>query len=216
MGPRALGNRSIVADPANKNMKDILNAKVKHREYFRPFAPSILAEKASEWFDIGFDAPYMIINAQVKNPKKVPSITHEDGSARLQTVNEKDNPRYHKLISEFYKKTGVPIVINTSLNDNESIVETPRDVVNLFLRTGIDYLFLGDFFIEKDLSLNSREASMKAINNKWSEIAGKTNKIQNAKSKVLDQKILKIVKKYLPSGSKVFDYNCEWGSMLIF
>ena len=211
MGPRALGNRSIVANPIDKKMKDILNAKVKHREEFRPFAPSVLEEKTNEWFDINFKAPYMIINAQVKNSEKVPSITHKDGSARLQTVNKKDNPRYHKLISEFEKITSVPIVINTSLNDNESIVETPRDAINLFLRTGIDYLFVGDYFIEKNPTLTSREKSLEAIENKWSEIASKTNKIQNAKNKVLDQKVLKIVKKYLPSGSKVFDYNCEWG-----
>jgi len=102
-------------------------------------------------------------------------------------------------------------VINTSLNDNESIVETPRDAINLFLRTGIDYLFVGDYFIEKNPTLTSREKSLEAIENKWSEIASKTNKIQNAKNKVLDQKVLKIVKKYLPAGSKVFDYNCEWG-----
>jgi len=211
MGPRALGNRSIVANPINKKMKDILNAKVKHREEFRPFAPSILEEKTKDWFDIDFKAPYMIINAQVKNSKKVPSITHKDGSARLQTVNKKDNYRYHKLISEFEKITSVPIVINTSLNDNESIVESPRDAINLFLRTGIDYLFVGDYFIEKDQSLVSREKSLKTIENKWSKVASKTNKIQNAKNKVLDQKVLRIVKRYLPSGSKIFDYNCEWG-----
>lgn len=211
MGPRALGNRSILANPINKNMKDILNAKVKHREEFRPFAPSVLEEKVNKWFDIDFKAPYMIINAQVKNPAKVPSITHKDGSARLQTVNKKDNLRYHKLISEFEKITRVPIVINTSLNDNESIVETPRDAINLFLRTGIDYLFVGDYFVEKDPILASREKSLEAIENKWSKIASQTNKIQNAKNKVLDQKVLKIVKRYLPSDSKVFDYNCEWG-----
>ena len=211
MGPRALGNRSIVANPINKRMKDILNAKVKHREYFRPFAPSVISEKTQKWFDIDFDAPYMIINAQVKKPSKVPSITHFYGSARLQTVNIKDNPRYHKLISEFYKLTGVPIIINTSLNDNEAIVETPRDAVNLFLRTGIDYLFMGNYFIEKDPSLISREASLKAIDNQWSEIASRTDKIQNAKSKVLDKKVLEIIRKYLQTNKKVFDYGCEWG-----
>ena len=211
MGPRALGNRSIVANPTNEKMKDVLNAKVKHREEFRPFAPSVLEEKTDKWFDISFKAPYMIINAQVKNPEKVPSITHKDGSARLQTVSKKENPRYHKLISEFEKITGAPIIINTSLNDNEAIVESPRDAVNLFLRTGIDYLVVGDYFIEKNSALASREKSLELIENKWSEIASKTDRIQNAKNKVLDQRVLEIVKKYLPVGSKIFDYNCEWG-----
>jgi carbamoyltransferase len=197
IGPRALGNRSMLANPINKKMKSILNAKVKHREEFRPFAPSVLEEKASKWFDVNFKAPHMIINAQVKRPVKIPSITHKDGSARIQTVSKKDNPRYHKLISEFEKISGVPIVINTSLNDNEAMVESPRDAINLFLRTGIDYLFIGDYFIEKDPTLISREKSLKSIENKWSEVASKTDKIQNAKNKVLDQKILKIVKKYL-------------------
>lgn len=211
IGPRALGNRSIVANPINPKMKDIINLKVKHREYFRPFAPSVLEEEVSKWFDIDIRAPYMILNAQVKQPKKIPSITHFDGSARLQTVSKKDNPRYHALISAFAKKTSVPVIINTSLNDNESIVETPRDVVNLFLRTGIDYLFVGDYFVEKDMSLDSRTKAMKAIENEWSKIAATTDKIQNAKSKVLDQKILKTIKKYAKKGASVFDYNCEWG-----
>lgn len=211
IGPRALGNRSILANPINPKMKDIINFKVKHREYYRPFAPSVLEEEASKWFDVDFKAPYMIINAQVKQQKKLPSVTHVDGSARIQTVNKNENPRYHRLISAFAAKTGVPVVINTSLNDNESIVETPRDVVNLFLRTGIDYLFIGDYFVEKDLSLNSRSKAMKAIENEWSKIAAMTNKIQNAKNQVLDQKILKIIKQHAKKGSSVFDNNSEWG-----
>jgi len=211
MGPRALGNRSIIANPAIKGIKDIINSKVKHREVFRPFAPSVLEEDASKWFDIKIKAPYMIMNAQVLDPEKIPSITHKDGSARIQTVNKKDNSKYHKLISEFKKITGIPVVINTSLNDNEAIVESPRDVVNLFLRTGIDYLFVGDYFVEKDPGLISREKSMKVIENKWSKIASQTKKIQNAKSKVMDKKLLSLIKKHTETGDRVFDYNTEWG-----
>lgn len=151
IGPRALGNRSILANPISKKMKDVINAKVKHRESFRPFAPSVLEEKANEWFDINIPAPYMILNAQVKQQEKVPSITHLDGSARLQTVNKSQNEKYYKLISEFNKLTGVPILINTSFNDNEPIVESPEDAVNTFLRTQIDYLVLGNYFVEKSI-----------------------------------------------------------------
>lgn len=149
MGPRALGSRSILANPINKKMKYILNKKVKHRENFRPFAPSVLEEKTKDWFDIDMKAPYMILNSRVKSPSKIPSVTHKDGSARLQTVCKKDNPRYHKLISEFEKITGVPVVINTSFNDNEAIVESPKDAVNTFMRTQIDFLFIGNYYVEK-------------------------------------------------------------------
>ncbi len=149
IGPRALGNRSIVADPRRVDMKDILNSRVKHRESFRPFAPSVLAENAREWFDISIAAPYMIMNAPVLHPEIVPSITHADGSARLQTVARKDNPRYHTLISAFADLTGVPVVINTSFNDNEAIVESPRDALATFTRTGIDTLYIGDYRVEK-------------------------------------------------------------------
>lgn len=149
IGPRALGNRSIIANPINKDMKDTINDRVKHREHFRPFAPSVLEEKASEWFDISIPAPYMIINAPVKQPEKIPSVTHEDNSARLQTVNQKQNSRFYTLILEFEKITGVPVVLNTSFNDNEAIVESPKDAVDTFLRTNIDCLFIGDYFIQK-------------------------------------------------------------------
>lgn len=149
IGARALGNRSILANPMNKDMKDIINTRVKHREAFRPFAPSVLEEKVKEWFDISITAPYMIINALVKQPEKIPAVTHVDGSARLQTVNPSQNLRYHTLISEFEKITGVPVVLNTSFNDNEAIVESPTDAVNTFLRTDIDYLFIGDYFVQK-------------------------------------------------------------------
>lgn len=149
IGPRALGNRSIIANPINAEMKDIINDRVKHREHFRPFAPSVLEEKTSEWFEISITAPYMIINAPVKQPNKIPSVTHIDGSARLQTVNKEQNFRYYTLISEFEKITGVPVVLNTSFNDNEAIVESPADAVATFLKTKIDYMFIGDYFVQK-------------------------------------------------------------------
>ncbi|EKE25898.1 MAG: hypothetical protein ACD_5C00008G0009 [uncultured bacterium] len=149
MGPRALGNRSILANPVNKKMKFILNKKVKHRENFRPFAPSVLEEKARAWFSIKTRAPYMILNSQVLNPSKIPSVTHKDGSARLQMVSKKENAKYHKLISEFEKITGVPVVINTSFNDNEAIVESPNDAVSTFMRTQIDFLFIGNYYVKK-------------------------------------------------------------------
>ena len=211
IGPRALGNRSILADPRKAETKDILNHRVKHRESFRPFAPSVLEEEAQNWFDISVPAPYMILNAQVKQPEKIPTATHADGSARIQTVNRNDNPRYHALISEFFKLTGVPIVINTSLNDNESVPETPQDALNTFLRTGIDVLCIGDFYVEKPEHLMSREQRLEALNNEWTMVASQTAIIQKAKSKVLDAKFLSLVKEYVPEGSTAFDYYCEWG-----
>lgn len=150
VGARALGNRSILANPANPNMKDVINHRVKHRESFRPFAPSVLEDKSSEWFGVSIAAPYMIINAPVKHPEKIPAVTHKDGSARIQTVNRLQNDRYYTLISEFEKITGVPIVLNTSFNDNEAIVETPEDALNTFLRTNIDCLFIGDYRVKKN------------------------------------------------------------------
>lgn len=211
IGPRALGNRSILANPTNPKMKDILNRRVKHRESFRPFAPSVLAEQAKDYFDIKVSAPYMIMNAQVLQPDKIPAVTHMDGSARLQSVSKQDNSRYHQLISEFEHLSGIPVVINTSLNDNESVPETPQDALNTFLRTGIDYLFIGDFFIEKPEHLVSREARLEAINNEWTKVASQVDEIQTAKSKVLDKKFLSLVQKYTPKGAQVFDYHCEWG-----
>jgi carbamoyltransferase len=200
MGPRALGNRSILANPANKDMKGIINARVKHREAFRPFAPSVLEEKAKDWFDINFLAPYMIINAPVKQPEKIPSVTHKDDSARLQTVNSKQNEKYYNLISEVDKITGIPVVLNTSFNDNEAIVESPEDAVNTFLRTNIDYLFMGNYFAEKKL----------AIQSEWSRIADEASEIQVTKNKVLNPIVIDLVNKYC-KGKKLFDYSCGWG-----
>ncbi len=211
MGPRALGNRSILANPCNKDMKNILNLQVKHREKFRPFAPSVLAEKSHEWFDIGVHAPYMIMNAQVLQPKRVPSITHEDGSARLQSVSKKQNARYYALITEVERYTQVPIVINTSFNDNEAIVETPADAINCFLRTGIDYLFIGNYMVQKKIKNNDRGVTIKEITHAWTKTTLNTQVIQGAKSKVLNKKIFNAVAPFLKPQTKLFDYTCEWG-----
>jgi carbamoyltransferase len=151
-GPRALGNRSILADPRGKDTKDRLNEKVKHREPFRPFAPSCLAERSGEYFASGYPSPVMLLVFDVleHQREKVPAITHADGTARVQTVTKTDNPRYYELISKFEELTGVPMVVNTSFNDNEEpIVNTPKDAVSCFLRTGMDALALGPFFVEK-------------------------------------------------------------------
>ena len=148
-GPRALGNRSILANPTLRDMKEILNKKVKHREAFRPFAPSVIEEEKEKWFDIKIDAPYMILNAGVKQPDKIPAVTHIDNSARIQTVNKHDNPKFHKLLKAFQEISKVPILLNTSFNDNEAIVESPKDAINTFLNTELDYLFIGNYFVRK-------------------------------------------------------------------
>lgn len=150
-GPRALGNRSIIGDPRRSDMKDILNIKIKRRESFRPFAPSILREHVSSWFEKDDDVPFMMKVFQVKKDKKmkIPAVTHVDGSGRLQTVNKKTNNRYHKLISEFYKITEVPILLNTSFNENEPIVCTPEEALNCFLRTKMDVLVLENYLIKR-------------------------------------------------------------------
>ena len=151
-GPRALGNRSILANATNPEMKDILNARVKFREDFRPFAPAVLEERANDYFDIDFKSPYMLFVPQVKEGmgEKIPSVTHTDNSARIQTVNRAENPRYYRLIEEFEKRSGVPVIINTSFNvRGEPIVCKPEDAYNCFLKTDIDFLFMGNFLIEK-------------------------------------------------------------------
>jgi carbamoyltransferase len=150
-GPRALGGRSILADPRDAKMRDTLNMKIKFREGFRPFAPSVLADKASEWFEIDCDSPYMLLVAQVREGRRViPSVTHVDGSARLQTVTREESPLYYDLITEFEKITGVPIVINTSFNvRGEPIVCTPGDAYLCFMRTNMDQLVLGPYLLEK-------------------------------------------------------------------
>jgi carbamoyltransferase len=150
-GPRALGARSILADPRDPKMRDTLNMKIKFREGFRPFAPSVLEDKAAEWFDIDVDSPYMLLVAQVREGKRtIPSVTHVDNSARLQTVRRADSPLYYDLIAEFEKITGVPIVINTSFNvRGEPIVCTPHDAYLCFMRTNMDHLVLGHYLLAK-------------------------------------------------------------------
>jgi len=150
-GPRALGNRSILCDPRRLDMQDILNLKIKRRESFRPFAPSILREAVAEWFEEDDDVPFMMKVFQIRAEKRgtIPAVTHADGSGRLQTVNKKTNPRYHCLISTFGEMTGVPIVLNTSFNENEPVVCKPEEALNCFLRTKMDVLVLGDWIIER-------------------------------------------------------------------
>jgi len=147
-GPRALGHRSILADSRDKNMKDILNLKIKHRESFRPYAPSVLEEYCSEYFDLDCESPYMLLIAKVKKPKVIPAVTHMDNTARVQIVTKRDNDIFYDLIKEFYKITGVPCILNTSFNEaGESIVETPEDAVMCFLKSKMDYLVIGKYLL---------------------------------------------------------------------
>jgi carbamoyltransferase len=150
-GPRALGNRSIVADPRRGEMKEILNQRIKHREIFRPFAPSILAEVTGEWFEKSHPSPFMTLAYSVRPEKreKIPAPTHVDGTGRLQTVTREANPRYWSLIKAFEQLTGVPVVLNTSFNDNEPIVCRPEEALDCFQRTQMDALVLGDFLITR-------------------------------------------------------------------
>ncbi|KAA3622845.1 MAG: carbamoyltransferase, partial [Proteobacteria bacterium] len=150
-GPRALGNRSIVCDPRRADIKDILNSKIKRRESFRPFAPSILRESAGEWFEENDDVPFMMKVFQVREEKRaeIPAVTHVDGSGRLQTVYRDTNPRYYRLIESFRDLTGIPIVLNTSFNENEPVVCAPEEALACFLRTRMDLLVIGDFMISR-------------------------------------------------------------------
>ena len=152
-GPRALGNRSILGDPRRSDMKDILNLKIKRRESFRPFAPSILREKVPEWFEQDDDVPFMSQVFKIKKQKRalIPAVTHIDNSGRLQTVSPEMNPRYHRLINEFEKISGVPIVLNTSFNENEPIVCRPEEALETFFRTKMDILVLGNWIIKRNL-----------------------------------------------------------------
>lgn len=151
-GPRALGHRSILADPRSKTIKDTINQKVKNRQWFRPFAPSVLEEESADYFDLKDDSPFMLLVAKVKEDKKdlIPAVVHVDGTARVQTVSKENNDIYYDLIKEFYNLTGVPIVLNTSFNVVlEPIVETPSDALACFLKTNIDYLVINNFIVEK-------------------------------------------------------------------
>ncbi|HKP19178.1 MAG TPA: carbamoyltransferase C-terminal domain-containing protein [Gaiellaceae bacterium] len=150
-GPRALGNRSILADPRRPDMKDILNARIKHREPFRPFAPSILAEATGGWFEQEYSSPYMVLVYKTRPEKRelVPAVNHVDDTGRLQTVTETANPRYYRLIAEFERVTGVPILLNTSFNENEPIVMTPAQAVETFRKTRMDLLVLGNLIVRR-------------------------------------------------------------------
>jgi carbamoyltransferase len=150
-GPRALGNRSIVCDPRRADMKDILNLKIKRRESFRPFAPSVLKEHVADWFEENSDVPFMMQVFQIQKTKRkqIPAVTHVDGSGRLQTVYKESNGRYWNLIEDFRKLTGVPMVLNTSFNENEPVVCQPSEALDCFLRTKMDVLVIGDWMIER-------------------------------------------------------------------
>jgi len=171
-GPRALGSRSILGDPRSDKMQKNLNLKVKYRESFRPFAPSVLRDDISNWFDISVDSPYMLLVANINSKKKIemteeqkklfgidklnikrseiPAVTHVDYSARIQTVTKDNNNRYYELISKFKEKTGCPIIVNTSFNvRGEPIVNTPTDAFNCFMGTELDYLVIGDCILDK-------------------------------------------------------------------
>jgi carbamoyltransferase len=150
-GPRALGNRSILADPRRADVKDILNRKIKRRESFRPFAPAILREAVGDWFETDADVPFMteVFKFRPAQRARVPAVVHVDGTGRLQTVTEAANPRFHRLISAFARITGVPMVVNTSFNENEPIVCRPAEALDCFLRTRMDMLVLGNHVVER-------------------------------------------------------------------
>jgi carbamoyltransferase len=172
-GPRALGARSILADPRSPSMQSILNLKVKFRESFRPFAPSVLGEHVAEWFDLDSDSPYMLLVADVVESRRkpmtpeqqrlfgieklnvprsdIPAVTHVDYSARIQTVHRETNPRYHALIERFNQRTGCPVIVNTSFNvRGEPIVGTPEDAFRCFMGTGIEVLAVGNCLLRKE------------------------------------------------------------------
>ena len=172
-GPRALGARSILGDPRNPRMQADMNIKIKFREGFRPFAPSVLRERVADWFEMGCDSPYMLLVAPVKKERQIPmtreqqesfwgiaqlnivrsdipAVTHIDYSARIQTVSEETSPDYHALIKAFESLTGCPVLVNTSFNvRGEPIVCTPEDAYRCFMRTHIDYLVLGPYLLAK-------------------------------------------------------------------
>jgi carbamoyltransferase len=150
-GPRALGNRSILADPRKAEIKDVLSAKIKRRESFRPFAPSILREEVAEWFETDDDVPFMteVFQIRPKYREMIPAVTHVDGTGRLQTVHKETNPRYHRLIEHFRDLTGIPLVLNTSFNEDEPIVGYPEEALDCFLRTDMDALVLENFCLER-------------------------------------------------------------------
>ena len=181
-GPRALGSRSIIGDPRSETMQKTLNLKVKYRESFRPFAPSVLREDVNNWFDFNYDSPYMLMVSKIKKEKQkkmsdeekklfgieklnvkrsdIPAVTHVDYSARIQTVHIETNKKYHNLIRKFKEKTGCPVIVNTSFNvRGEPIVNTPEDAFNCFMGNELDKLVIGNFYLDKN------EQNKKLINN---------------------------------------------------
>ena len=150
-GPRALGNRSIIGDPRRADMKAILNSKIKRRESFQPFAPSILREAVSEWFEDDEDVPFMLQVLPIRPERRsaIPAVTHVDGTGRLQTVERAANPRYYALIEAFFKLTRVPMVLNTSFNENEPVVCRPEEALDCFLRTKMDVLVLENHVLRR-------------------------------------------------------------------
>jgi carbamoyltransferase len=158
-GPRALGNRSILADPRRKDMKEILNSRIKYREPFRPFCPSILAERVGEYFETDYPSPFMVMAYKIKPKQRemIPAVTHGDGTGRLQTVEREVNPLYWNLIRRFEELTGVPVLLNTSFNENEPIVQTPAQAIDCFLRTRMDVLSIGGFILYKEENVNLSE-----------------------------------------------------------
>ena len=150
-GPRSLGSRSILADPRNRDNWKRVNLKIKFRESFRPFAPAVLAEKASDWFEIDRESPYMLLVCQVKHGKEIPAVTHKDGSARLQTVTRESHAEFYDLLAEFDRRTDCPVLINTSFNvRGEPIVMSPSDAYLCFMRTDMDILVLGNQILLKE------------------------------------------------------------------
>ena len=151
-GPRALGNRSILANPTLPTMRDTINAKIKRRESFRPFAPSVLKEDVATYFEQTVDSPFMMHGVMIRPEwrERLPAVTHVDGTGRLQTVERDNNPLYHQLITAFRRKTGIGLVLNTSFNENEPVVDTPEQALNCFARTDMDALCLGRYVLVKD------------------------------------------------------------------
>ncbi len=151
-GPRALGNRSIICDPRRADMKVLLNAKIKRRESFRPFASSVLEEAVAEWFEEDDAVPFMMQVFQIREEKRklIPAVTHVDGSGRLQTVSRRTNQRYHRLIQSFCALTDVPMVLNTSFNEREPVVCKPQEALDCFLRTKMDLLVIGNRVISRE------------------------------------------------------------------
>jgi len=158
-GPRALGNRSILADPRRKDMKEILNSRIKYREPFRPFCPSLLAERVGEYFETDYPSPFMVMAYKIKpgQRERIPAVTHGDGTGRLQTVERDVNERYWKLIHKYEEATGIPVLLNTSFNENEPIVQTPAQAIDCFLRTQMDVLSIGGYLLRKEENLTPSE-----------------------------------------------------------